>query len=66
MAAVDSRPTGPPAADAVAPIFTLLVNMLLAARSFISRKTKSVACPPNCKPKLPPPSAIIDGALHGP
>ena len=32
----------PAAADAVAPIFTLLVRMLLAARSFMRRRTKAV------------------------
>src|ERR1700691_4526706 len=59
------RPTGPAAAEASPPSLTLLVRMPSADRELISSNTKSVACPPNCKPKLPPSSAIMAGALQG-
>src|SRR6202167_2395441 len=60
------RPTGPAAAEASPPILTLLVRMFSAERGLISSNTKSVACPPNCKPKLPPSSAIMVGAPQRP
>ena len=40
------RPTGPAATDASAPSFTLLLKIPFAPRLFITRRTKSVACPP--------------------
>src|SRR5260370_35778573 len=61
-----ARPTGPAATDASAPSFTLLDITDLAPFSFITNSTKSVACAPIWKPKLPPSSANIAGALHGP
>src|SRR5215469_16981162 len=60
------RPTGPAAAEASAPILTLLVNTEPAPFSFITRSTKSVASPPIWSPKLAPSIANMDGALHGP
>src|SRR5271169_1500140 len=47
-------PTGPAAAEASPPIFTLLVRMLSADLGVMSSRTKSVAWPPSCKPKLAP------------
>src|SRR2546428_7697146 len=66
LAGVAGRPYPPAAAEASAPSFTLLFRMARAPRGFITSRTKSVACPPSCKPKLPPSRAIIVGALHGP
>src|SRR5262249_5599759 len=66
VAAAASRPFGPAAAAASAPSLTLLLRIPCAPRGFMTRRTKSVACPPNCSPKLPPSRAIIDGAPHGP
>src|SRR5215471_10253509 len=66
VAAAASRPFGPAAAAASAPSFTLLLRIPSAPRGFITRSTKSVACPPSCSPKLPPSRAIIDGAPHAP
>src|SRR6516225_3974646 len=60
------RPTGPAAAEASPPSFTLLERMLEADLEVISSRTKSVASPPNCKPKLAPSKAIIVGAPHFP
>ena len=45
---------------------TLLERTLVAERVLISRSTKSVALPPNCKPALTPSRAIMVGALHEP
>src|SRR5579883_401445 len=59
-------PTGPAATEASAPIFTLLERTDFAPFWFITSRTKSVASPPTCKPKLPPSSAIIDGAPQEP
>src|ERR1022692_2961801 len=66
VAAAASRPTGPAATDASPPSFTLLDITEFAPDSFITSSTKSVACPPIWKPKLPASSANIAGALHGP
>src|SRR5579864_3125967 len=60
------RPFGPAAAATSPPSLTLLVRIESAPRWFITNKTKSVAWPPNCRPKLPPSSAIMEGALQGP
>src|SRR5882762_2021270 len=49
-----------------APSFILVCRRLPAPRSFMTRKTKSVASPPICKPKLPPSSAYMAGAPQGP
>ena len=38
----------------------------IAPRRFITNRTKSVAWPPNWKPKLAPSRAIMEGALQGP
>src|SRR5208283_5205301 len=61
-----SRPTGPAAADASAPSFTLLDIIEFAPDSFITSNTKSVAWPPIWNPTLAPSSANIAGALHPP
>src|SRR5215468_4102773 len=60
------RPTGPAAAEASAPNLTLLDKTDSAPLSFMTKRTKSVASPPICKPTLPPSKANIAGALHGP
>src|ERR1700761_194182 len=60
------RPTGPAAAEASPPIFTLLFRMFEAEVGVINNSTKSVAWPPNCRPKLAPSRAIMLGALHDP
>ena len=61
-----SRPIGPADAAASPPILTLLLRIDLALRSFITRKRKSVACPPSWNPKLKPSRAIMDGAPQSP
>src|SRR6266404_6225182 len=66
VSAAAERPFGPAAIDASAPSFTLVRSRLPAPRSFITRKTKSVASPPICKPTLPPSSAYMAGEPHGP
>src|SRR6202021_2405647 len=60
------RPTGPAAAEASPPILTLLLRMFAAEVGLMSNRTKSVAWPPSCNPKLAPSRAIIEGALQGP
>jgi hypothetical protein len=59
-----ARPTGPAATEASPPSLTLLVITDFAPFSFITSRTKSVACPPICSPKLPPSSAKNAGALQ--
>ena len=51
-----SRPTGPPAAEASAPILVLSCRSFSAPRPFITSRTKSVAWPPSWKPTLTPPT----------
>ena len=48
------RPTGPAAADASAPILNLLESRASMPFWFITSMTRSTACPPICKPQLPP------------
>src|SRR4249919_3257389 len=59
-------PTGPAAILVSAPNLAFPFITERAPASFITIMTKSVACPPICKPKLPPLDRIIIGALQGP
>src|SRR5439155_1062208 len=60
------RPLSPAAAAASAPRFTLMLMMEFAPFGFITKRTKSVAWPPNWNPMFAPSSANRAGALHRP
>jgi len=60
------RPTGPAAAEASAPTLNLLFNSCVMPCWFITSITRSIACPPICKPQLPPSTTNGAGALHWP
>src|SRR6266704_114315 len=66
VSAAAVRPLGPAAAAASAPSFTLLPMIEFAPFGFITKRTKSVAWPPNWNPMLAPSSANSAGALQRP